>query len=763
MPTRAADVESVEPVRAPYIDPFIERDKILAERDERLRMSANVVDNDDDLMNMFDYADNLRAGIEAAREAGRREREMATDDSSDEDELEISQEESSRAESMETPAVTPRTVGAKNTRSDSGIAMRSPAPVQPRSDDVVITGVTPARTQSDVHKVDFDVDKHFWHAEGDPHWYCKICHPGNVPNPNCKATGKGGLGRDGRFAGNTTSSRRAMMNHVDKHARDKPQKSSAAAQHDFFEGKSGDAEQGLLMWGYAFVDCGWAFNTASRSSFRQAVLHASKHAPLNRNKAKEAVTKVACSLRNHLQSLVKGGMVLLGVDGGTMNGRTCLNFVMSPTYGQRKVYFIRSVRVNDCTAATIASHTKDIIDHCSRAYNVRVIGIVTDNASAMVRAAADVASDEEATDEDKELPDDPGADINIENAQEMFIHVRCWAHTFQLCIGDLAKLKELELAVSCVKRMWKLSREEKSILRNIRLARQELRTGLIKPAVTRWNSFTKAALRILDFANDLVNLDLKEPLTQDETFACSLFVLVTGPFCWATTAVQADGKTLCDAAPLIKQIQDDLIRAQEVVQHLPEAKRNLALKAITCAQESLKRRKSQYIDNDATKLLQLLDPQHFPDPEESAWLVAFCHKYLKTVGRRTDSIEREIQFFCTRAMEEVNRDAAKFWKSHTHSYAHLARIYEEVSNLACTEAACERSFQMQSALWRKERSRMEEEAVDDSLFVRFNYDRLRQPQVEEVRAPPSPFLSREAEVARRGFAAAAFRSRVEVP
>jgi hypothetical protein len=57
----------------------------------------------------------------------------------------------------------------------------------------------------------------------------------------------------------------------------------------------------------------------------------------------------------------------------------------------------------------------------------------------------------------------------------------------------------------------------------------------VQPTSTRWNSSTRAAATAIEFWKDLIEEDLN--FSKDEMMALTEFVVVTAPFCWATTVL----------------------------------------------------------------------------------------------------------------------------------------------------------------------------------------------------------------------------------
>jgi hypothetical protein len=364
--------------------------------------------------------------------------------------------------------------------------------------------------------------KHFW-TEGKQFHFCRICHPGDVFNRFAGSTGKGGAGIKGRFVYSTAP--KTLRMHAEEHteAIALARKNATNVQHSFSRVVTGITVP-HQNWAIAIAMSGMAFSDVENAYIRAAI-ESNEPLPQNREQATTAVTKLKQSLQLELKHKLHGCMVMLALDGGTLNRQSLLNFAMIPiptSNGMTPVpYFVESVRVASSTANSIAGEVEKIIKLTSEVYGVKVIGMVTDNASNMVRAARELGGyDDEAEDDldDTATADDPNA-IEAWLAEErpeplvqvsptvstFFVHLRCWAHTLQLMIGDIAK--QSQAAITAVKNLWCLPRATRNKLTAERMREGHTRTHLVRPAVTRWNSFTRAAITAIEFAGALASID----------------------------------------------------------------------------------------------------------------------------------------------------------------------------------------------------------------------------------------------------------------
>ena len=317
---------------------------------------------------------------------------------------------------------------------------------------------------------DFDVPNNFWSQEG--FWYCKKCHPieGKI-NSLMRRKGHGGVENYLGRLQERTSGVAHLMRHWEacQSGVATPQESAAVAQRRLF--RKHDMSLTDSQWAYAiakhrisyaFFDCPIVQGLLNRQT-----------SPSSAHCAKMLVAKMHDSLKIDIKNRVKNRPSLLALDGGTLHKQTLINVMLIPiivadeliTTGNRNPpLFLGSFPTADSTAATIANIISKCAQDVKDTYESTVIGVVTDNASAMVAGAADVEFDEQAT-TFAELPaasDEPTPDLPLDELRSsgrFFIHMRCTCHMAQLVIGDVFKaLPAVEKVFTTVGKMTRQQR-----------------------------------------------------------------------------------------------------------------------------------------------------------------------------------------------------------------------------------------------------------------------------------------------------------------
>jgi hypothetical protein len=222
-----------------------------------------------------------------------------------------------------------------------------------------------------------------------------------------------------------------------------------------------------------------------------------------------------------------------------------------------------------------------------------------------------------------------------------------------------------KVAVLAIRRVSSLPRGEKHKPKQLRVARGFQRVQLVRPAVTRWNSHTRAAARILEFEKELFTI---APLSPEETVSLKLFVLTTTPISWATDAVQGDDATMLHAWRVLDALEARLQELEDITQDLPTETRQAMHEMLGIAKNSLHTRKAQYLVNDLSLFLRRTDAtsKEQLSPEESEWLASFVQRYFLKVKipLTAHDLHSEINQFSNRTLQDrLDNDA--FWKRNT--------------------------------------------------------------------------------------------------
>jgi len=569
-------------------------------------------------------------------------------------------------------------------------------------------------------------DEHFFFQNG--FFYCTFCfNKDTSPKTTLRHTGRGGTGVHGRYAQRSPAELRAAHAREHKTQQESPH---AAAQRLFNQAPPNE------VWAWALVDGNLSFSALSRPSLVAAFasLMPGRLPPKtpSPHELSAAVAALAAHLRVTLRERYAGMSCVLADDGGTLHRRPLLNLMVRPCRPGARTFFVSSRQVLDGTAATIAENVALVKTYVREKFGMIPIAIVSDNASAMAKGCA--AEEDEEDDEAAELFETEPAEEEEEAEQvgagePFFLHICCWAHCLQLVIGDIARA--LPLATALLQRIGRLPRSLRQRVAAARAARGEATQRLIVPTATRWNSSTRAAARIIEFIPDLQNegVGFEEP----ELRQLRLFVAVSAPLCWATTALQADAADLTATAGWLAKVRSEWNSAKDAAQNFPEQVRDTMLAVLSSAFAALLAREKKYLRNEALSALETLSATKPVEQDAARELGQLVLRFFKTTGCSFEGkIEEELEDFLFRQDEDRARSAEPaYWEECRSRFPLLARFRREVGTLLATEACVERSFQRQGDIWTARRNKLAATAMDDQMFIALNYVSLRTKVHEE--------------------------------
>jgi hypothetical protein len=503
-----------------------------------------------------------------------------------------------------------------------------------------------------------------------------------------------------------------------------PQENTTAAVERLFSFGKDKYE----LWAWAVVESNLPFTIAKHSLY--AAILDSIPAELRSKvrldiptaeQIRTAIAQLAIKLRQQIRHKFLGHPCLIAIDGGTLHRCTLLNFVVH-SVRSRAALFVTSRRVDDCTAATIAAATREVRDYCRNAFGMCPVGVVTDNASAMARAAEDLDEDEVDLAAPFFTEDVDGEQIADDDDTRFFVHVRCWAHVWQLLIGDVAK--KLPVAVEMLKRVLHIPRATRAKVAALRIQNGKSTTKIPTPAATRWNSQTRSAAAVIDFCGELIEAGV--PISADDLTALKIFVVCTSPFAWATTLSQADNATLGEVRRLIPAVRENFLTIRNQAQEFPESIRNVVLHTVDHAEACLAQREAKYLSNVVTDALDQLESVAAVARIKWDALATLIRKYFETIGVTVEGLEEEFDTFAYRQdSERIQSDQEQYWERAVKRFPTIVKFRRELKSLVGTEASVERSFQREGEIWRAKRNRLSEAAVTDQLFVAINFPKLR--------------------------------------
>lgn len=569
---------------------------------------------------------------------------------------------------------------------------------------------------------------------------CTICYPGGFDEATATRHGKGYLGVFEK------SNYTARKRHSALHDEDSKLPPSCAGNEQKQEdwvldvGKfSRKAIEIAVFWCVASLAFALVENPASVAVL--CPVFASACLGMSRHKLRGCVVAVSAALQTKLISMLKGRPCMLMVDGGTLLGISFLNCCIS---FDTKVFFWKTVRCTTFDAVTIREIVGNIVEEL-REHGAIVIGVVSDNASPMVKALAkrifeedtnEYEQDDDEIEEDEEdllglIDREDWKHIDLTDAFDedrwqndyFFFHVRCWTHSLQLLFGDIQKKCTIcKEAFECASEVQSLlTKVSRAKLANLLKSEGETKLKVPKAADTRWNSYIRLMLRIIEIPTQL-NMILPKKLQEKDLYSMQVTILVCSPICWATDASQRDDSTVLSLRSTARTINKDL-----------DWLNGLSFKATSCLNDvqttcnamkkCVNERFNKNFTNGFTKLADMLDPRN-PDDGDMNFLIQNIEAYFndcKTQCNYNDLL-KELNEFKTRSNADRCLDHHAYWFGPRRlSSPYAAKFVEMVLDALLTEASVERSYKSQKALFRPDRSRANDETLNAQMMVKCNF------------------------------------------
>ena len=264
---------------------------------------------------------------------------------------------------------------------------------------------------------------------------------------------------------------------------------------------------------WMFVDLVMAPNVLRKPSFRK--IHPG--CPFDSPSTFRTKLKVMSGYtREEVKAKMRNHSCFLLMDGGSILSKGLLNIAVGINRACGigcDIYFYRSVNVRNGTAETLAPIVKENLDEIKE-NGGSCFAIVTDNASNMALTVKILVKPEGTVEGDTDDEDDEGfafdeddENVVVEEEIEMdlgelpdgIIHIKCFAHTFQLLFGDLCRdnpmIKKAFATVSRIVHLMQC-REFKFDLTKALDDHDVVKKAFKQPAATRWNSTVRAMVRI---------------------------------------------------------------------------------------------------------------------------------------------------------------------------------------------------------------------------------------------------------------------------
>ena len=555
--------------------------------------------------------------------------------------------------------------------------------------------------------------------------YCKVCYPAlceaNLSRTVLKKTARGSKGV---FQGGMSQFRRHMK---DDHAtiddaRTPTKQTPTKQQTEFSTCRCTPYDLALFI---CRGNLSFNFFEDSSCQMMRQIFNAAKIAQ-NRRAIAELVVDQAdvywkATLLRH-----KGNAALLLIDGGTVLKRTFLNVCLAVDSEILFMYSHPVLRLDSNTVSDILETT--IVD--LQKSNIQVIGIVTDNASAMIKAsAAHVTikcekdsvsdSDDETEEEDEGVEQE---EVEVPHITAHFVtHIRCWAHSLQLVLADAAKHKLLAVGFACSSRVVAdLSRRaNKAKLAEVLAKNGSTLRTFVVPCVTRWNSCIKSMVRLLEIELEINQvLPKDEGINDNESYAMKMCVVVLAPICWCTDFVQSDSCTVLAA----KSKLDDVKAKLDYVRGLNFRTSALTREVQNVCESVLDIIKARTVKNFNNRVIELLD---FFDPStidnlEGEKVFADINLFFNDRGTNNaeSHIRDTLRCFRTRTDEQKKMNSAVYWDSMSNNHAHVSEFIRVLRSICVTEASVERSFMAQTKIFKPERNRLSEVKMNACLMLK---------------------------------------------
>jgi hypothetical protein len=485
-----------------------------------------------------------------------------------------------------------------------------------------------------------------------------------------------------------------------------------------------------------------AFNAASDPLMQKFIKAATGETTVSRQSAQLWTKTTATELRLRLIDRLKQGDTIttaaLAIDGGTINRQVFLNFTIAKN---SEVFFWRTVVMKQLTALAIGDAVEAQIAELSNK-GIIIIAVVSDNATAMVRAIDDLRYDN-VFDKDTDGEDIPLAEVlgnadrvaqaipDFPKSSRFCLHIRCWAHSLQLIFGDSQKhCAVIRAAFETVTKVVPLlqQRENRTRFREHLAAEGKKFRTLFTPAVTRWNSYIKAMWRLLECQTSL-NAVIPNLVSNEDLFNMQVTVIALLPICWATESVEKDDCTVLTARVELALQESNL----DYVLALPFKTREVEQAvhgAVEAVKKSLKARRAKNFTTDLTRLVDWLDPGTASivlkeDGTELVWeeVQEEIEKYWSDRGvveDIKDRIQATLAKFAVLGADERREDIRTFWTRRQPNWPHVGGFALALLDLLASEASVERSFMLQTLLVSPQRTQLNEESMNDQLFLLAN-------------------------------------------
>ena len=262
--------------------------------------------------------------------------------------------------------------------------------------------------------------------------------------------------------------------------------------------------------------------------------------------------------------------------------------------------------------------------------------------------------------------------------------------------------------------------------------------------LTRWNSQIIMIRSILNVPESkLQELELSVKLTAYERKILRELCEILGSFEEATQLIQQQ-KSVTGSLPIPV--------TEELQQKLLSLSSKFSCKLVTTLKESLKKRMTQYQENEHLKIATALDPrfkiQWCQSESEQANIESLLAATAEHVSmnvesdisppskqartgfftilggtprkRHTSQKGAKIPQYLSEPVLDIEDDPLKFWKDNEAEYPRLAKLANKYLAIQASSAAVERLFSIGGKVFRPDRCRLKDETFEILMMIRCN-------------------------------------------
>ena len=219
------------------------------------------------------------------------------------------------------------------------------------------------------------------------------------------------------------------------------------------------------------------------------------------------------------------------------------------------------------------------------------------------------------------------------------------------------------------------------------------------PSVTRWNSHLRAMLRIVAIAPQVAQV-LEGGLDEDVLYCMKIAATVLLPVAWCTDQVQSDTCTVVSALKHLNEVIGN-INWLKTIAFETKTKRHIATAADDLL-SAIKARTKKNFTNRFTELIDFFDAST-KDKMDYASVAADVQQYYidRGVEPQTKDINASLSRYRIRSNDSKT---SGYWEGKSITDSWIYNFLQDINRVLVTEASVERSFMLQSKLFRPERS-----------------------------------------------------------